>query len=122
MLDFYKKYRGYIIGAILFIVVASIYGGYQQKSQSVPQCNDPAVISTLKDIMKEHIFWTMSNFGLNLGPLNGFSEYKPVDKQIRKRYCQAMFPNGQIVQYDVQTVTVSNGTSFVVTLHAPDSE
>jgi len=124
LLDKYKKYRGYIIGVILFLVVSAIYDSYTQQKQDVPQCNDPAVLNQIQHILREHSNWTYYNFGLTPGQdnttLSSWVERKPLDKQLRKRFCEAAFPNGDIIQYDVQIVTGSNNQT-TVTVFPPKS-
>jgi len=126
LLDTYKKYRGYVIGVILFLIVSAIYGGYNQQNSStsnnVPQCNDPRVLNQIQHILGEHPDWTYANFGLTPGQdnttLSSWVERKPLDKQLRKRFCEAAFPNGNVISYDVQIVSGSNDQSTVTVFPA----
>jgi hypothetical protein len=126
LLDTYKKYRGYIIGVILFLVVSAIYSSYTQQKDTVPQCNDPAVLTQIQHIFETHAYWTYYNFGesplfnSNNTALSNWVERKPLDKQLRKRFCQASFPNGNVVDYDVQMISGSND-QFTVTVFPANS-
>jgi hypothetical protein len=125
-LEKYKKYRGYVIGVILFLGVSAMYSSYTQQKDTVPQCNDPAVLTEIQHIFETHAYWTYYNFGesplfnSNDTALSNWVERKPLDKQLRKRFCEAAFPNGNVVNYDIQMISGSDD-QFTVVVFPPNS-
>jgi preprotein translocase subunit SecG len=107
----------YVIGLVAFLLIIVLAAVDYHKKHSIPQCDDPDIVSAVKNLLVNNPKFAKTNFGIDIKKpfdISSFVEYAPADKTIRKRFCEALINNKTDIKFVVHAG--SNGKDAIITI------
>jgi len=107
----------YVIGLAVFLLIIVLSAVDYHKKHSIPQCDDPDIVSTVKSMLVNNPEFAKNNFGVDVKKpfdITSFAEYAPADKTIRKRFCEALINNKTDIKFVVHAG--SNSKDAIITI------
>jgi hypothetical protein len=106
----------FVIGLAVFLLIIVLAAVDYHKKHSIPQCNDPDIILSVKNLLINNPKFAKINFGIDVKkPFNilSFTEYAPADKTIRKRFCEALINDKTNIKFIIHN---GQGKDGIITI------
>jgi hypothetical protein len=107
----------YIVGLVTFLLIIAFAAVDYHKKHSIPQCDDPDIVLSVKNLLINNPEFAKTNFGIDVKKpfdISSFVEYSPADKTIRKRFCEALINNKTDIKFIVHVG--SNNKDAIITI------